>query len=130
MSNARPRILVVDDDRPIRDVISTVLKEAGYDILQAIHGGEAIALVDDAPPDLIISDLMMPIVDGIELCRYAKARGDIAVILMSSAPPTVVDADHDAFLPKPFALDTLESLVAGVLARHDDPTTGPAPQPT
>jgi two-component system response regulator VicR len=130
VNDARRRILVVDDDRPIRDVISTVLEEAGYEIRQAIHGSEAIALVDDAQPDLIITDLMMPIIDGIELCRYAKAHGNIVVILMSSAPPGVIDAGHDAFLPKPFSLDTLESLVAGLLDRHHGSPTGPAPHAT
>jgi DNA-binding response OmpR family regulator len=118
-SDGRRRILVVDDDRPIRDLIATVLDEAGYDIQQAIHGRQAIALVDDAPPDLIISDMMMPILDGVALCRYAKEQGDIAVILMSSAPPDIVDAGQDAFLPKPFTLETLESLVANVLGQSD-----------
>lgn len=115
-NDARARILVVDDDRPIRDLIATVLEEAGYEIRQAIHGSQAMALLDDALPDLIISDMMMPIMDGVTLCHYAKERWDIAVILMSSAPPAVIDAGQDAFLSKPFTLDTLESLVARVLA--------------
>src|SRR3954462_14222643 len=113
-SDARARILVVDDDLPIRDLIATVLEEAGYEIQQAIHGSQAITLLHDGPPDLIISDMMMPVMDGVELCRYAKKVGDIAVILMSSAPPAVIDVGHDAFLSKPFTLDALEAIVSTV----------------
>jgi two-component system response regulator MtrA len=114
-SESRARILIVDDDRPIRELLATVLDEAGYDTTQAFNGRHAVDMLPDARPDLILCDMMMPIMSGIELCRHVKEHSDIPVILMSSGMTEAEAVDHDAFISKPFDLSSLESLVAAVL---------------
>jgi two-component system response regulator MprA len=111
------RLLVVDDDRLIREMVAMVLEEAGYLVEQASHGGLALARVAEHVPDLVLADVMMPVMDGVALSRELRARHAVPVILMSSAPPATLPADAaDAFLRKPFELERLEALVGQVLA--------------
>lgn len=110
-------ILIADDEAPIRDLLAQFFDDAGYRTFVATHGAEALALVKTESIDLVITDFMMPIMDGIELCRQLKARGPIAVILMSAADlPRLRAAGADAFIAKPFDLDALEAQVQGLLA--------------
>lgn len=108
-------ILIVDDEQPVRDFLAVLLGDAGHRTLLAIHGRQALTLVEKERPDLVIADVMMPVLNGAELCRQLKTRGDtqgIPVILMSAAGPQVADgAGADAFLDKPFDLDDMEALV-------------------
>lgn len=116
-------ILIVEDEEPVRELIALVLRDAGHRTLEAIHGVQALELVARELPDLVISDVMMPMLGGAELCRRLKAGAKtraIPVILMSSAGWIVADgAGSDAFLAKPFALDELEALVRRWLPSHD-----------
>ncbi len=110
-------ILVVDDDVPIRKLLVAVLTDSGHAVSEAIHGAHALDMLAHTPVDLVISDIMMPLMDGIALCRRVKAMPGIACILMSSAPPpTPFNAGQDAFLAKPFDLDAVEDIVATVLS--------------
>ena len=113
-------ILIVDDEEPVRELVALVLKDAGHRTVQAIHGAQALELIDKERPDLVLSDVMMPVLSGGELCRRLKATSNtrtIPVILMSSAGRQSSDgAGGDAFLDKPFLLDDLESLVNHWLA--------------
>jgi len=109
-------ILIVEDERPIRDLLETILRDAGYATATAVHGAEALARVAEEPPDLVLADLMMPVLGGAELCRRLKAdpsTRDIPVVLMSAVRP-VGDpgAGQAAFLPKPFDLGAVEAVVA------------------
>jgi CheY-like chemotaxis protein len=113
-------ILIADDEEPLRELLGAVLEQAGHRTLLAIHGGRALELAKAERPDLVISDVMMPRMGGVELCRRLKA-GDgtraIPVILMSSAGEQVArGVAFDAFLAKPFHLDELERLVTLTLA--------------
>ena len=116
-------ILVVDDEKPIREVVAHALEGAGHHVLQAIHGRDALSVIAGARPerpDLVLADVMMPLVGGAELCRALKvepATTGIPVVLMSAAVAHV-GAGEDAFIAKPFNLDALEALVGGVLAAH------------
>ena len=116
-----PTILVVDDERPIRDLISTVLQSAGHRVIVANHGREALRICAAEKPALIVSDVMMPVMDGIELCRRVKAGeagAAVPVILMSAVAPRLAQqAGPEAFLPKPFDLDDMERLIADCLGR-------------
>jgi CheY-like chemotaxis protein len=109
-------ILIVDDEGPIRDFLAELLSDAGHRTLQAIHGAQALEMVDSEQPDLVISDIMMPFLNGTELCRRLKARAGlpaIAVILTSSAGEQSADgAGADAVISKPFDLEAMEALVA------------------
>jgi CheY-like chemotaxis protein len=108
-------ILIVDDEEPVRELVALLLQDGGYRTLQAIHGAQALELMAKEHPDLVISDVMMPVLGGAELCRRLKAMPEtrrIPVILMSSAGRRLADSTgSDAFLAKPFDLTELEALV-------------------
>jgi CheY-like chemotaxis protein len=119
-------ILIVDDEEPVRDFLAQLLADAGHRTLQAIHGAQALELAAKEFPDLVISNIMMPVLNGAELCRRLKARMGsqaIPVILMSGASRRSADGTGaDAFIAKPFALEDMEALV-----RRWSPSTGLAP---
>ena len=108
-------ILIVDDEAPVRGFLSAVLVDDGYEVRVAIHGAQALQLMERERPDLVISDVMMPVLDGRELCQRLKADEatlSIPIILMTSAgQQTINGAGHDAFLAKPFDLVDLEALL-------------------
>jgi len=108
-------ILIVEDEAPLRELLADLVEDAGYRPLQAIHGREALALIEQERPDVVLSDVMMPVLNGAELCRILKAQpssASIPVILMSAAGPAIAaGAGADAFVDKPFELSELEALV-------------------
>ena len=118
-------ILIVDDEEPIRELLAMTLEESGHRILLANHGRQALELVARERPDLIIADVMMPVLDGRALCRQLKDDPQtriIPVILMTSAGRQAAsNAGADGYLGKPFNLDQVEALV-----RHWLPTSGTA----
>jgi CheY-like chemotaxis protein len=120
-------VLIVDDERPIRELLQALLRDAGYETRAAVHGAEALALVAAAPPDLVLTDLMMPVLGGADLCRRLKAADAtraIPVILMSAVRPgAALSAGQDAFLRKPFDLAEVEALVGRYVG-----STAPAPE--
>ncbi len=111
------RILIVDDEPSVRDVMATVLVDAGYSVQTAADGHIALTIIDEAPPDLIISDVMMPHLDGWALLDHARERNPaLPVILMSAgdwirARRMMPMPDHAVFLAKPFAIEDLLALV-------------------
>jgi CheY-like chemotaxis protein len=112
------RILIVDDEPSVRDVMATVLMDAGFSVLTAADGHIALEIIDDASPDLIITDVVMPNLDGWALLDHARERNPtLPVILMSAGDwiqvrHTMPISDHTVFLPKPFAIEELLALVA------------------
>lgn len=113
-------ILVVEDEPALRRLLGMVLEEAGYRVLCATHGRHALELLAGERPDLVLADVMLPVLDGAALCRQLKAdaaTAAIPVILMSAAGVAVAQgAGADAFLRKPFDLDAVEALVRRWLA--------------
>jgi CheY-like chemotaxis protein len=111
-----PTILVVDDELPIRELLVSLLEDAGYQVLAAPDGSHALALARAERVALVITDLMMPIMDGAELCRRLKDGGldyEVPVVLMSAVGGQRAEsAPADGFVKKPFDLDTLLDLVA------------------
>ena len=99
-------ILVVDDDRAVRDLVSEVLRDAGYEVALAADGDEAMRVIDASPPRLLILDIQMPRVDGPTLARELRARlRDLPVIVMTARPHPEREADRCnavAALGKPF----------------------------
>lgn len=107
------KILIVDDDTTIRDMLDTVLKEEGYSTCQAVNGRDGIDKAERLHPQLILMDIMMPIVDGAtaigELRKNPLTRA-IRVIAMSAGSTLLQRVDHlqaDGVLSKPFDLDEL-----------------------
>jgi CheY-like chemotaxis protein len=116
----RALVLVVDDDDLIRRVVRTVLETDGHEVAEAADGAGALAVVAERGPRLVILDLLLPGMDGIEVCRQLDHGGAKVVVLTARDDPsleaTCRDAGADAFLVKPFASDRLLSLVGELLA--------------
>ena len=105
-------ILVVDDEDPLRELLSLVLEEAGHRVLRARHGAQALDQAAREWPDLVLADVMMPIMTGPELCRRIKSIHRVPFILMSAAGSHAArDAGADAFIAKPFDLDTIDAVI-------------------
>ena len=117
------RVLVVDDDPDVRDSLARALRYAGYGVTAAADGAEALASLSRSPVDLIVLDLLLPMLDGLETCRRLRARGDATPILVLTARGTVDDrvtglaAGADDYLVKPFALAELLARARALLRR-------------
>jgi two-component system, OmpR family, response regulator MprA len=117
------RILVVDDEHAVRDALRRALRLDGYDVQIAPRGEVALSLLRDARPDAIVLDLLMPGMDGLELCRQLRAGGDRTPVLMLTARDAVsdrvsgLDAGADDYLVKPFALEELQARLRALLRR-------------
>jgi two-component system response regulator MprA len=115
-------ILVVDDDPHIRSVVSRGLRFEGYDVQLAADGIEALRLARIAPPDLVVLDVMLPGMDGLEVCRRLR-RGTRVPILMLTARDAVpdriagLDSGADDYLVKPFDFDELLARIRAVFRR-------------
>ena len=108
-------VLVADDDHPLCDLLDVLLSEAGYHVRCAYDGEAAWAAVQQAPPDLILSDIKMPKLDGIQLAvRLAATADGIPVILMSAGDDDLEGVAR-AFVRKPFDVEVLLGLVAAIL---------------
>jgi CheY-like chemotaxis protein len=114
-------VLVVDDEFGIAEVLAEVLGDAGYDVVTAIHGRQALERVVARRPDLILLDFMMPVMNGpvtVTALLADPAHRTIPVIVMSSLPESAVAAQmrgYAAFLRKPFKIAVLLETIAGVL---------------
>jgi two-component system response regulator MprA len=119
----QPRLLVVDDDRDVRDSLRRALGYAGYAVATAANGADALSAVAHAPVDLIILDVLMPMLDGLDTCRALRGRGDATPVLVLTARDAIDDrvAGHEAgaddYLVKPFALRELLARVNALLRR-------------
>ena len=115
-ASASPRVLVVDDEPDIVTAVEQLLQIEGYAVASARNGAEALAVLDSLRPDVIILDLMMPVMDGVEFRRRLSEHpaSDIPVIVISAdrdAARKAASMQVDAFLAKPFDLDDLLSTV-------------------
>lgn len=123
MTSAEHHVLVVEDDSAVRDALERALSFEGYNIETATDGAVALSMMREKPRDLVILDVMMPHVDGIETCRRIRAAGDSVPILMLTAKTSVgdrvegLDAGADDYMAKPFALDELLARIRALLRR-------------
>lgn len=118
------RILVVDDDRAVRESLRRSLTFNGYTVDLAVDGIDALEKATADRPDALVLDVMMPRLDGLEVCRRLRSTGDDLPILVLTARDSVservagLDAGADDYLPKPFALEELLARLRALLRRR------------
>src|ERR1700694_2103457 len=118
----RSRILLVDDDSHIASSLRRALLYEGYDVETAGDGSEGLARARRTPPDLVILDVMMPGIDGIEVCRRLRTEGEVAILMLTARDGTSdrvrgLDSGADDYLVKPFAYEELMARVRALLRR-------------
>ena len=120
-------ILIVDDDNRVTSALRRTLAYEGYQVSVAANGEAALSIVRTLPPDLVILDLMLPGIGGLEVCRRLRIAGDGIAVLMLTARDSVADrvagleTGADDYLVKPFASEELLARVKALLRRRNPP---------
>ena len=126
--NIREKILVIEDEKPISRFISAVLTSNGYEAMQARSGSEALSMISSHCPDLIILDLGLPDMDGLEILRQLRSWSSLPVVVVSARSHekdkvTALDLGADDYLTKPFGTDELLARVRTAI-RHTRTASG------
>ncbi len=118
------RVLIVDDEKNMVDTLVYNLRKDGYEISVAYDGEEALEVAECDKPDLIILDLMLPVIDGFEVCRIIRRKSDIPIIMLTAKEEEVdkvvgLELGADDYITKPFSLRELRARIKAVLRRYD-----------
>jgi len=132
VSTAQPRVLLVEDEPAQREVLAYNLEAEGFDVTRAATGDEALVMVDEIGPDLILLDWMLPGVSGIEICRRLKSRSalrDVPIIMISARTEEVdrvrgLETGADDYVVKPYSVVELMARVRSQLRRTRPATVG------
>jgi DNA-binding response OmpR family regulator len=135
MASQAPRILLVDDERSLQKLLAYPLRKEGYEVVPALDGREALERVREGNFDLIVLDLMLPHIDGFEVCRQVRARSSTPIIMLSARTEEIdkvlgLELGADDYITKPFSVREFRSRVKAVLrrsqlARAEDPGEEP-----
>ena len=122
------KILVVDDEKPISDIVKFNLTKEGYEVSTAYDGEEALKMVPEVEPDLIILDLMLPKIDGLEVCREVRKNYDMPSIMVTAKDSEIdkvlgLELGADDYVTKPFSNRELVARVKANLRRHGNAAT-------
>ncbi len=133
MPNQRT-ILIVDDEPHIREVVGFALQKAGYRTLEAADGEQAMALVDQAPPDLVVLDIMLPDMEGTEVCRRIRSSSQVPILFLSSKNEEIdrvlgLELGGDDYVTKPFSPRELVARIKAILRRADAAGAAADPEP-
>lgn len=118
-----PKILVVDDEQHIIDLVRLYLEREGYDIEEAATGNEALVKQKSGSPDLILLDLMLPDIDGYEVCRQIRTRSNVPILMLTARKEDIdkivgLELGADDYLTKPFNPRELVARVRAILRRY------------
>jgi len=122
MADRAPRILLVDDEQPIQTLLSFPLQRDGYDVVQASDGREALNRFSEQTFDLVVLDVMMPRMDGLEVCRRLRARSSVPIIMLTAKSEEIdkvlgLELGADDYITKPFSMREFRSRVKAALRR-------------
>jgi DNA-binding response OmpR family regulator len=122
MADRAPRILLVDDEQPIQTLLSFPLQRDGYEVVQASDGREALTRFDEQAFDLVVLDVMMPRMDGLEVCRRLRARSSVPIIMLTAKSEEIdkvlgLELGADDYITKPFSMREFRSRVKAALRR-------------
>lgn len=128
------RIYVIEDEPSIAEVVSLYLRRAGYTVSQAQEGTQAIAMLEQQLPDLVVLDLMLPNVDGLEITRWLRDRSDVPIIMLTARREEAdriagLEMGADDYVVKPFSPQELVSRVRAVLRRTRGSSDAPKNNP-
>ncbi|HEX3241199.1 MAG TPA: response regulator transcription factor [Solirubrobacterales bacterium] len=122
MANGSARILLVDDEQSIQTLLSYPLRKDGYHVTSALDGSEALQRFDDGRFDLVILDLMLPRLDGVEVCRQLRSRSQVPIIMLTAKGSETdkvagLEVGADDYITKPFSMREFRSRVKAALRR-------------
>jgi DNA-binding response OmpR family regulator len=123
MLDRPPRILLVDDEQSIQTLLSYPLRKDGYEVVQAVDGREALARFGESTFDLVVLDVMMPRLDGLEVCRRLRGASGTPVLMLTARGDAMdrvvgLELGADDYLPKPFEPRELLARVRAILRRR------------
>ena len=124
MVDRAPRILLVDDEHAIQTLLSYPLRKDGYEVVQATDGSAALARFAEGSYDLVVLDLMLPKLDGLEVCRRIRARSTVPIIMLTARAEEIdkvvgLEIGADDYITKPFSMREFRSRVKAVLRRAE-----------
>src|ERR1700716_3525367 len=134
MTEDATRVLVVEDDRNISDLVQANLLVRGFDVVVSRTGDDAVELLDSVKPDLVLLDLMLPRVDGFDLCREIRSDSSVGIIVVSARrgeqdKVRALNLGADDYLTKPFGIDELLARITALLRRSRPAVPPVAPGP-
>ena len=117
-----PKILLVDDELSVQKLLAFPLRREGYDVISALDGQEALDRLSDTTFDLVVLDLMLPNVDGFEVCRQVRSRSSVPIIMLTAKTEEIdkvlgLELGADDYITKPFSVREFRSRVKAVLRR-------------
>jgi DNA-binding response OmpR family regulator len=126
MADRPPRILLADDEQAIQTLLSFPLQKDGYDVVRASDGHEALARFSEQSFDLVVLDVMMPRLDGLEVCRRLRAKSSVPIIMLTAKAEEIdkvlgLELGADDYITKPFSMREFRSRVKAALRRAGMP---------
>ena len=132
MSTSKGEILIIEDDEKIADVVRMYLEQEGYRVIHETTGEKGLARLEERPPSMLVLDIALPGIDGIEVCRRLRAKGNLPVLMLTARDSEVdkvlgLEMGADDYLTKPFSPRELVARVKAILRRVEPGPAGSVP---